>query len=96
MWIAKNSITGKTYGNKFKSIYDCQSFIDIITDALHSFESCDSMTEFREVVKMSLQGVKQSKIDNYINNCALSKWSKNNIIRCWNVEQNRFATGFDF
>ena len=27
-WIAKNSITGKTYGIKFDSIYDCQAFID--------------------------------------------------------------------
>lgn len=28
MWIAKNSITGVTYGKAFSSIYDCQSFID--------------------------------------------------------------------
>lgn len=28
MWIAKNSITGTTYGDKFDSIYECQDFID--------------------------------------------------------------------
>ena len=28
MWIAKNSITGKVYGKKYQSIYDCQDFIN--------------------------------------------------------------------
>ena len=27
-WIAKNDITGKEYGRKYQSIYDCQKYID--------------------------------------------------------------------
>lgn len=127
MWIAKNSITGKTYGEKFSSIYDCQAFIDtklivlqyefkkvfalenyiedslkerdvfqIIGDALKEFENADCMKDFRKAFEMSLQGKKQQEIDDELNRLALVRWSSNNIIRCWYVEQKRFADGFDF
>ena len=127
MWIAKNSITGKTYGKKFNSIYDCQTFINtklgvlqyefkkvfalereienslkerdifqIMSDALKEFENCDAMQDLRKGFEMSLQGKKQQEIDDEINRLALVRWSSNNVIRCWYVEQKRFADGFDF
>lgn len=40
MWIAKNDYTGKTYGKKFSSIYDCDSYIE---------------NELKDVEKLTLQ-----------------------------------------
>ena len=45
-WIAKNSITGKTYGKKFNDIYSCQAFIDTKLFLLeYEYRRCFSLEE---------------------------------------------------
>ena len=130
MWIAKNSVTGTCYGKKYKSVYDCQSFInkelcileyemqrcfslekeiikdineedksffDIIKDAIDSFgEESGLKEDLSVIVEFSLQGKSQQEIDRRLFELSCSRWQKNNIIRCFNVEDKRFADGFDF
>lgn len=130
MWIAKNSITGKTYGKKFKSIYDCQDFInkrlsileyefqrvfsleqqieedikdkhlsffDIIQKNLDEFKQETGIEEdLNAIVRFTLEGRKQKDLDEELHRLSCTRWQKNNVIRCWNVSQNRFADGFDF
>lgn len=126
MWIAKNSKTNETYGKKYKSIYDCQKFIDtelyileylyrrcecitksiknqkkfddymkkkypngydIITQMVESLTWC--IKPLQKNFKKILQGKEIKKI-------AQIEYHSNNIIRCYNVEQHRYADGFDF
>lgn len=128
MWIAKNSITGKFYGEKYESIYDCQSFIDkklflleyemqrcfslekdvvanlkkrsifeIMQDAFRDFENDSGIKDdIHAICEMTLSGRSQKEIDIEIHRLAMCRWQKNNIIRCYNTEQQRFADGFDF
>lgn len=130
MWIAKNSITGQTYGKKFDSVYDRQSFIDkelvvleyemrrcfslerdvldkikneckslfdILKDAFDEFSKESGLQQdVRLICEMSLKGKKQEEIDKALFDLSMSRWQKNNIIRCYNTSQNRFANGFDF
>lgn len=130
MWIAKNSITGQTYGKKFDSVYDCQAFIDkelvvleyemrrcfslerdvldkiknkgksffdIIKDGIEEFcNNSELQDDVRLICEMSLKGKKQKEIDKALFDLSMTRWQKNNIIRCYNTSQNRFADGFDF
>lgn len=138
MWIAKNSVTGRTYGKPFKSIYECTSFIDnklklleyefqrafaLEEKFLEDIEVClkskgdifgDMQLRFQlgfdnlfnnsfdvDLMKLEIQKAfadkkTSRKIDKQIDIYVRTNWCKNNIIRCWNIEQNRFATGFDF
>lgn len=137
MWIAKNSLTGKTYGEPFESIYDCQSFIDGHLKLLEyefqrafsmeerfledieciqkstGYVAADMMLRFQigiqhfakmfddrefklEIEKCFLNKKKQREIDDKLISLAKTNWLHNNIIRCWYVEQERFADGFDF
>lgn len=137
MWIAKNSLTGKTYGEPFESIYDCQSFIDghlklleyefqrafaledkflrdieylqkrsgdvcsdialIFQLGVQSFSKMFEDEDFKlEIEKCFVNKKKQREIDYQLIGLAKTNWLSNNIIRCWYVEQERFADGFDF
>lgn len=137
MWIAKNSLTGKTYGEPFESIYDCQGFIDVHLKLLeYEFQrafameeriledieciqkstgnvATDMMLRFQigiqnfakmfdddsfklEVEKCFSKKKKQRELDDKLISLAKTEWLHNNIIRCWYVEQKRFADGFDF
>lgn len=136
MWIAKNSVTGKEYGKKFDSIYDCQAFIDkhlklleyemqrafsmeetILRDIEISqkaknlseelclrFQLCFSCFEDsyqNEQMRLIVQDCfkkhsNQRELDRKLTDLAKTNWQKNNIIRCYYVEQKRFADGFDF
>lgn len=130
MWIAKNSITGTTYGSKFDSIYDCQdfintklcvleyemqkcfalefkiqkelnskakSFIDLIQESFQYFIKESGIEEKTSIIADALfKKQTQKEIDKRLQDYANSIWQKNNIIRCYNVSQKRFADGFDF
>lgn len=127
-WIAKNSITDKTYGKSFDSIYDCQNFIDkelcfleyemqrcfalekdveyrLANSHLSFWDSVfkvveDSVNSCAESVRsyfeLSLYAKDQKKCDKILHDMAVVNWQKNNVIRCWYIEQERFADGFDF
>lgn len=74
-----------------------KSFFDIINDALKSFGEDSGLKEdLSVIVDFSLQGKSQKEIDIKLHELACSRWQKNNIIRCYNLSQNRFADGFDF
>lgn len=130
MWIAKNSITGKEYGKKYSSVYDCQKFIDtdlivleyemqkvfaleddilrriknenksflaIIQSAIDSFAiDTGFKDDIKTICEFTLQGKSQQDLDRELHNLACARWQRNNIIRCYNVSQNRYADGFDF
>lgn len=136
MWIAKNSVTGKEYGKKFKSIWDCQGFIDRNLKLLeYEMQRCFSLeqefifdidneceggglcelvnlhfdkfikdmnnTDFANHIKIITQeafkkGSTQTEIDNALEKYAKTYWHKNNIIRCYETTQKRWADGFDF
>lgn len=130
MWIAKNSITGKEYGKKYKDVYDCQKFIDtdlivleyemekvfalendvlrrinnegksffsIIQSAIDSFANDSGIKDdVHAIVEFSLQGKSQKELDQELHRLACARWQKNNVIRCYNVSQKRWADGFDF
>lgn len=130
MWIAKNSITGKEYGKKFKDIYDCQKFIDtdlvvleyemqktfaLENEILHRIENKDKSffsilqnaingfandsglkDDIKTIVEFSIQGKSQQELDQELHRLACSRWQRNNIIRCYETSQKRFADGFDF
>lgn len=128
MWIAKNSVTGKEYGKKFDSVYDCQKFIDeklivleyemqkcfaleketlerlenksfmqIIQDALNSFAKESGLQdEMKTIIEFSLQGKSQKALDEELHRLVCARWQKNNVIRCYEVNQKRWADGFDF
>lgn len=142
-WIAKNSITGITYGKKYRDIYSCQTFIDtklhlleyefrrafgleqevlrdikrkptengvglvfqLINESLEDFKKESGLQDRFDIIVDILCDEKnknkskkeiQKLIDERLENYANSRWQKNNIIRCWNVQQERFADGFDF
>lgn len=137
-WIAKNSITGTTYGKAFDSIWDCQAFIDnslklleyefqrsmaLEHEFLSEIELCNKTKEkgpiemigmriqfaiqdftkqvITEKTKMEFEKCfadkkTQREIDNKLMKYVKTNWLKNNIIRCYNVSQKRWADGFDF
>lgn len=126
MWIAKNSKTNETYGKKYNSIYDCQSYIDrelyileylyrrceVITKSIKNQDDfkkymnkkypngysviqqmCEclnfAMEPFQKQIKKILLGKEIKKI-------AEDEYRSNNIIRCYNLGQHRYADSFDF
>lgn len=114
-WIAKNSITGKEYGKKFDSIFDCQNFIDTDLKFLqyewkqikhmeesyqdevdylkwykkhYGKENTNFCTEFYARIQYAVTCVCQNK--------SFESVYGQNVIRCYYVEQHRFAEGMDF
>lgn len=49
-----------------------------------------------EVEKCFVNKKQQRELDDKLISLAKTRWLSNNVIRCWYVEQERFATGFDF
>lgn len=119
MWVAKNSKTGKNYGEKFDSIYDCQNFIDsklrileylyqrivvierkILEDKNYEIWAKEKRKGLGvgEEIMLMLQFTFTEFSKDILNmkDLAQDTYTDNNIIRCWNTEQKRFATGFDF
>lgn len=111
-WIAKNDITGTTYGKVFDSIYDCQRFID--TDLVVLQYEWKRICALEKEI-LNEEDYKKWYADKYgksnQNGLALDIFSRieyaifhfadnysrsQNVIRCWYVEQNRFAEGMDF
>ena len=112
MWIAKNSLNGKTYGRSYSSIYDCQRFIDTDLQILEY--------HYRSIEKIENHLIDETKFfkwfaENYPNSHGnvgvmitariqyalndfmdISDVRSNNVIRCWYIEQKRFACGMDF
>lgn len=139
-WIAKNSLTGVTYGREYDSIYDCQEFItkelylieylcqrvkvleDSIKRRLEIDKYCEEhncsylfgvvhvmqemfkpfaeqlVNDFFFVKTKDTKEIKKrlKNVSNPIQELADKEFCSNNIIRCWAVEQERFACGFDF
>lgn len=111
-WIAKNDITGKTYGKTFKSIYDCQKYIDtellklqflysMIVGLEYDIKTEDDFKKWyqkeynnNDNIAIEFSARIQFAIKDLFN--GLPRNPRNNVIRCFNVQQNRFADGFDF
>lgn len=115
MWIAKNSITGKTYGKAFKSIYDCQDYIDKeLLFLQYEWKSLINMeSQFDDdqaFLKWKSKHFKetgnfvwdtfQSRIQYLVENMFAVKSFDGahgqNVIRCYETSQRRYADGFDF
>ena len=111
-WIAKNDITGKTYGKEFADIYECQKFID--TDlvilqyewrriAYLEEEEFDER-EYQKFYKKNYgknenQGLGLdilARIEFGITQLGNDNKRSQNVIRCYNTEQKRYARGFDY
>lgn len=110
MWIAKNDITGKTYGEPFESIYDCQKYIDtklvilqyewrriayLEEDQINE-EKYEKWSKERYGKDKSIITEIYGKIEYAIHTMAENKYRSQNVIRCWIVEQKRYAEGMDF
>lgn len=100
-WIAKAKYDpeGKTYGNSFTDIHDCQRYID---------------NELKEEMEMQKENMFRYKYENGNHPGMPDKYDDleefdklyvqiviildtlNNPILCWNVEQERFCDSFDF
>lgn len=114
MWIAKNSITGRTYGKKYSSIYDCQQYIDSELSILQYEymricaieEGLDDERDFQQWLNQheeynsssvnSVVLMIQARIAYAVSKFPFLTAHRNNVIRCYNVQQKRFADGFDF
>lgn len=115
MWIAKNSITGKTYGKAFKSIYDCQEYIDkdllflqyewkslSKMESLYDDEECflkwksKNFKETGNFVIDTFQSRMQYLIEYLSSMKSFDGSHGQNVIRCYETSQKRYADGFDF
>ena len=115
MWVAKNDITGQTYGKSFKSIYDCQKFIDTKLMKIQLFWGMAVGADNEYLKEEDYDKWFEEKFGKESDNLPLLKIScwfeymvhttlanglpknpRNNVIRCWNTSQKRYATGFDF
>lgn len=74
-----------------------RSLVYIINDCLREFTvSSDIEKTMSVIVDFTMKGKKQIELDAELHRLACSRFQCNNIIRCYNVEQCRFADGFDF
>lgn len=114
-WIAKNEITGKTYGKAFESIYDCQKYIDEeLVFLQYEWKSLMKMEEYyndeQDFQNWKSKNYKetgifvidtfQPRMQHFIENLFKVKDydgpHRTNIIRAYNIKQNRWAEGLDF
>lgn len=74
-----------------------KSFFEIIQDAIKSFEEETGIEDdIKAVVEFSICGKSQQELDVELSRLSRCRWQRNNIIRCYETEQERFADGFDF
>lgn len=100
MWIAKSKYDGTTYGKPYKSIYQCQKYIDKYLKeesdkhrklrALKLFEKAYNRKPTKFTNKLTIKYIAD---DLELKSIELSLC---NGILCYNVEQERFCEGFDF
>lgn len=74
-----------------------KSFFETIQDVLKSFEEETGIQDdIKAVVEFSISGKSQQELDAELHRLACCRWQRNNIIRCYDTKQERFADGFDF
>lgn len=112
-WVAKNDITGQTYGKIYDNVYDCQKYIDTELVKLQFLygmivglekdlkEESEFDKWYKENYKGNLDNIAveimarfQYAIKDLFN--GLPRNPRNNVIRAYYIDQERFADGFDF
>lgn len=81
--------------NKSKSRGLCFDIFSMLQQSLLDLSTCKHTKILKESIKACFLSNEDSLHDKII---SISKqhWCSNNVIRCYNLQQNRFADGFDF
>lgn len=78
-----------------KSIIEC--LVETFQKGLNEVAEQTGLRDgIKSCIEFTMQGKSQRELDEELHRIACVHWQRNNIIRCYETEQERFADGFDF